>query len=76
MQEEDELFTQGVSAVVYEYCRLGSLEDALMCRGKWRHKPLAGQQRLDMLYHACMGLRELQWPWVGPHPRSPPSRTG
>jgi hypothetical protein len=24
--------TQGVCALVYEYCQLGSLEDALLCR--------------------------------------------
>jgi serine/threonine protein kinase len=48
-----------VCALVYEYCRLGSLEDALLCRGAWLRKPMSGTQRFEMLYQACIGLLEL-----------------
>ena len=51
--------TEGVCALVCEYCRLGSLEDALLCRGAWLRKPMSGTQRFEMLYQACIGLLEL-----------------
>ena len=51
--------TQGVCALVYEYCQLGSLEDALMCRGEWNRKPISGTLRFELLCQACIGLLEL-----------------
>ena len=51
--------TEGVCALAYEYCRLGSLEDALQCRGEWNRRPTSGTQRFEILYQACIGLLEL-----------------
>ncbi len=50
---------KGVCAVVYELCSLGSLEDALQCKGKFRHAPIDGALRFEVLVQACIGLLEL-----------------
>jgi len=50
---------EGVCAVVYELCSLGSLEDALQCKGKFKHAPIDGVLRFEVLVQACIGLLEL-----------------
>jgi len=49
----------GVCAVVYELCRLGSVEDAIQCKGCFKHRPISGTVRFEILVQASIGLLEL-----------------